>query len=103
MLLKAAKKGVKITIVSDNLANNSLNKEFINDSGLIINFKRNNKKFHDRYVIIDYKTEFVEMYHCGSSSKDSGNRITAINKENDKDRYYESIDIVLNMPNYIIE
>lgn len=35
-----------------------------------------NKKFHDRFIIIDKK----DLYHCGSSFKDLGKKCFAINK-----------------------
>lgn len=47
---------------------------------LIRTFKKNNNRFHDRYIIIDYKTDNEKLFHCGSSSKDAGNKITTITK-----------------------
>lgn len=40
-----------------------------------------NNRFHDRYIIIDDK----DYYLCGSSSKDSGNKITTIVKLDNND------------------
>ena len=42
--------------------------------------------FHDRFIIIDN----VELYHCGASIKDLGNKCFAINKVEDK-KYLEEI------------
>ena len=39
---------------------------------------RPNRKFHDRYVILDYDTRDEKLFHCGASSKDGGNKITTI-------------------------
>ncbi len=103
LLLKSSNDNINITIISDNKARNSLRKEFIADSNLNLTFKRNNDKFHDRYIIIDYKEKSEEIFHCGGSSKDSGNKIGAINKLNDAKGYYEAIDKVLLNENYNIE
>ena len=78
-LLKSSKPGVSITVVSDNKARNGINANFIQDSGLTISFKKSNGRFHDRYIVLDYKTPDERFYHCGASSKDVGNKITAIN------------------------
>ncbi|MBP5312189.1 MAG: ORF6N domain-containing protein, partial [Clostridia bacterium] len=102
-LLKAAKDGVGISIVSDNKARNSLTGAFVRDSGLSVVFKRNDAKFHDRYIVIDYKMPTEKVYHCGCSSKDAGSRITAISAVNDADGYYEAFDDVLARPSYLIE
>lgn len=38
------------------------------------------KKYHDRYIAIDYGTENEVFYLCGASSKDAGNKISSITK-----------------------
>ena len=79
-LLRSSAPGITITVISDNKARNGLNANFILDSGLSISFKKNSGKFHDRYIVLDYKTPNETFYHCGASSKDAGSKITAINK-----------------------
>lgn len=37
-------------------------------------------KIHDRFIIIDYGFEYERVFHCGSSIKDAGRRVTIINK-----------------------
>lgn len=101
-LLKSSKTGVSIIIISDNKARNELNASFIQDSGLAISFKKNNGKFHDRYIVIDYKSKDETFYHCGASSKDAGNKISAINKLGDGKQYRLSIDASLTEPEYLI-
>lgn len=101
-LLKAVKRGVSIAIVTDNKAQNNINEIFVRDSGLHIEFKHNNGVFHDRFVILDYKTKMETFYHCGASSKDAGKRITAINKLGDGSGYYSPIDKALARPSYRI-
>ena len=39
---------------------------------------RPNRKFHDRYVFLDYGTRSEKLFLCGASSKDGGNKITTI-------------------------
>ena len=34
---------------------------------------------HDRFIVLDYNTKNEKVYHCGSSSKDAGNKVCAIN------------------------
>ena len=48
------------------------------------------KKYHDRYISIDYGTENEAFYLCGASSKDAGNKISSITKieESAKDLYH---------------
>ena len=101
-LLKSSKDGIDIKIISDNKARNSLTASFVSDSGLNISFIQNLGKFHDRYIIIDYKTAKEKLYHCGSSSKDSGAKITAINFVDDATIYHTPVDEVLSNPALII-
>lgn len=101
-LLKSSKDGIDIKIVSDNKARNSLTASFISDSGLNISFIQNLGRFHDRYIISDYKTSKEKLFHCGSSSKDSGAKITAINYVDDATIYHPPIDGVLSNPALII-
>ncbi|MCR5695134.1 MAG: ORF6N domain-containing protein [Clostridia bacterium] len=84
-------------------ARNALTGAFVMDSGLSVVFKRNDAKFHDRYIVTDYKMPTEKVYHCGCSSKDAGSRITAISAVNDADGYYEAFDDVLARPSYFLE
>ena len=45
-----------------------------------ITIKEQNQPIHDRFIIIDYKTEDEKIYHCGSSSKDSGRKHSMISQ-----------------------
>ena len=36
------------------------------------------RKYHDRYIFLDYNTPSEKLFHCGASSKDGGNKITTI-------------------------
>ena len=63
----------------------------------------NKNRFHDRYIIIDFNTVNYKLFHCGASSKDSGNKINTITKVEDKDLYYNLIDEILNNNELIIK
>ena len=91
VLFKHAKQNVSVTIFTDNI-NNGLHKVEFDDfckeySGLKINIKKANNIFHDRYIILDYNTPDEKIYHCGSSSKDGGRKITTITKIDDTSLY----------------
>ena len=99
-LLKCINSTINIIVITDNKGKNNLNSNFINDffkdTGFNIIFKYNNNKFHDRYIVIDFNTNDYSLYHCGASSKDSGNRINTIMRIDDKNEYISSINKVLN-------
>lgn len=52
-----------------------------------ISFIRTENKVHDRYTVIDNDTEDMKIYHCGSSIKDTGNRISTIIQIKDISEY----------------
>ena len=95
-LLRAAKDSIEVIIFSDNvrhkdmLTKNILH-DFIRDYPTInVKMKIAGKKYHDRYIAIDYGTEHEAFYLCGASSKDAGNKISSITKieESSKDMYH---------------
>ena len=99
VLLKDIKENVNITIFTDNI-NKCLHKIEYEDftkeyKNINITFKKTNNKIHDRYIILDYNSEQEQIYHCGSSSKDSGNKITTITKINDNSIYHNMVDNLL--------
>lgn len=51
-----------------------------------------NGRVHDRYVVLDHGQPEEEIYHCGSSSKDAGNKITTIMKVESPKDYASFID-----------
>ena len=105
-LLKSAKENIGIIIFSDNKSRNNLNSnfinDFINDTGFNIQFKKNNNRFHDRYIIIDFDTENEIIFHCGASSKDVGKRITTITKIEEQYIYKELVKDILNNENIVL-
>ena len=99
-LLKSVKKGVYIYIFSDNKAKNKLSgsfiKDFTNETGNVIVVRPTNGRFHDRYIVIDYATDNEHIYHCGSSSKDTGSKISTIKEIEDSFAYKKIFEDILN-------
>ena len=92
--------GVKITIVSDNKGKKPLRLTEYNDylteyPGRTIDFISAGNRIHDRYIILDYGTKSMIVYHCGASSKDAGKKITTITKIADPCGYKDTIKSLL--------
>ena len=51
-----------------------------------------NRKFHDRYVFLDYKLPSEKLFHCGASSKDGGNKVTTIMQIEHPEVYHVLMD-----------
>ena len=106
-LLRAAKDSVEVIIFSDNVKNKDmLTKNILNDfirdyPNINLKIKIAGKKYHDRYIAIDYGTENEAFYLCGASSKDAGNKISSITKieESSKDMYHTMFAGMLNNKN----
>ena len=94
-LLKMA--NVKDMILfTDNKSKSGITPQIIKDSGLDITIKHNGR-VHDRYIIIDYNIKVEKIYHCGTSSKDAGNKVTTIMKIEEPQTYHTFIDeMILN-------
>ena len=54
--------------------------------------------FLDRYIVLDYKTEYEKMFHCDASSKDAGKRVTTIDQVEYPEVYHELFGEVLKLP-----
>lgn len=106
-LLKNSRNGVKITVFSDNIGNMLHNveyKDFIKEyPNIDISLKITNNIYHDRYIIIDYKSKHERIYHCGASSKDAGKRITTISEVKDTKMYYSMIEALLTNKELILK
>ena len=106
-LLRAAKDNVEVIIFSDNVRNKDmLTKNILNDfrrdyPNINLKMKITGKRYHDRYIAIDYGTENEAFYLCGASSKDAGNKISSITKieESSKDMYHTMFGGMLNNKN----
>ena len=83
--LKIGKPNLSITIYSDNIAKDKINKtdldDFKSDVGIEISLFPTKNRFHDRMIIIDEEL----IYHSGSSIKDSGNKLTYLSQIEDGD------------------
>ena len=103
-LLRAARDETEIIIFSDNIKNKDmLTKNILNDfrkdyPNIKLTLKVSDKKYHDRYIAIDYGTENESFYLCGASSKDAGNKISSITKieESSKDMYHMMFREIIN-------
>lgn len=81
--LAHAKKGVQITIISDNKGKTPLKLSEYSDfqaeyPEIKIKFITSSDRIHDRYIAVDFGRKTEKLYHCGASSKDAGRRITTI-------------------------
>lgn len=102
LMLKSVPANVDIIIFSDNLMNilrlselQAFRTEYPN---VKLSFRQTGGKFHDRYIILDYKERTEKIYHCGASSKDAGNKITTISKSDNKELYHPMVDSLLLQP-----
>ena len=102
LLLKSVPANVAVIIFSDNIRNilrlselQTFQAEYPN---VRLTFQKTGGKFHDRYIIIDYKCRTEKIYHCGASSKDAGNKITTIAQADNKKLYYPMIEDLLQQP-----
>jgi hypothetical protein len=89
-LLRNVRKGVSLLIASDRCA--CITDDMLNDfraavPGVSIDTVSAAHKFHDRYILVDFKTKSEKLYHCGASSKDAGNKITTIVQLDDVEAY----------------
>ncbi|MBU5669309.1 ORF6N domain-containing protein [Peptoniphilus sp. MSJ-1] len=103
-LLRAARDKTQIIVFSDNVKNKDmLTKNILDDfrkdyPNIDLKLKIAGKKYHDRYIAIDYGTGNEAFYLCGASSKDAGNKVSTITKieESSKDMYHGMFSKILN-------
>lgn len=97
--LKVCHDNIKVFIFSDNKSYDSLSQseinDFVMDKSIDIKLYPSNRISHDRYIMVDYKTENEKLYHCGSSSKDSGVSLTTITELEFSYLYHEIFDGLL--------
>ena len=99
LMLKSVPENVDVIIFSDNVNNilrlseyRAFHAEYPN---IRLSFQRTGGKFHDRYIIVDYKQPSEQIYHCGASSMDAGRRITTISRSDNAALYYGMIEELL--------
>ena len=90
-LLKVAKPDIDIIIFSDNVARDFVDEQtlidFNNEYHRDIKLFKNDNKFHDRYIVIDYTYPNEAIYHSGPSSKNAGHKISTITKIDEMKAY----------------
>ena len=98
-LLRACREGTSIIICSDNKAKNKVTDDFINDfieqTGLSLTLKKNNGVFHDRFIVVDYGFDSEVIYLCGASSKDAGEKVSAIVTIERREVYHPLIEKIV--------
>ena len=102
ILLKNINKNIKVTIFSDNV-NKGLHKleyeDFTKEYPEIkIDFRITRGIYHDRYIVLDYKSRTERIYHCGTSSQTAGKRINTITQISDRKVYYKMINVLITSP-----
>lgn len=102
VLLKNTKSNVAITYFTDNIGQYLHHYEYEDFCkeypDVTITFHRTCGIYHDRYIILDYNSDSERIYHCGSSSKDAGNKVTTISEVTDRQIYHPLVDTLLNNP-----
>lgn len=103
-----SKMTVNLTIISDNKARPPLRQtEYVDfqkeNPGRSITFITTANKAHDRYIILDYRTKDMRVYHCGASSKDAGKKITTITQVRDLSGYSDMVKGLLANPTLILK
>ncbi len=82
-LLRGTAKNVSVQIFSEQWGDEKITPAIKADfekarPDVSLQIDRPNRKFHDRYLFLDYGMPNEKMFHCGASSKDAGNKVTTI-------------------------
>ena len=59
---------------------------------------KSNEDCHDRLIVLDYGLPTEQAYHCGTSSKDAGKKLCAINVIQKTSMIHPVIDNLLLAP-----
>ena len=105
-LLNDVNSNIDITIFSDNVGNrlrlinyNTFTAEY---PAVNVGFITTGNSVHDRYIILDFGKPTEQIYHCGASSKDAGNKITTISKLSDNAMFYPFINKLKGNPPLVL-
>lgn len=96
-LLKEKNINVDVTLISKNIARKGITKilfDDFNEEYPTLRIKTN-RNFHDRFIILDYKTDYEKIFVLGSSMNDAGKKISVINSFEDKEILRTKIEEVL--------
>ena len=96
-LLRGIARNVQVTIYSEQKGGERLTPNVIADfektrPDIKPDVKSLTRKFHDRYVFLDYGTRSEKLFHCGASSKDGGNKITTIMQIERPEMYHPIVE-----------
>ena len=94
--LSYCRPGVRIIIVSDNKSKPPLTHSDYTDfrkehPNTDIKLISSAGRVHDRFIVLDFEASNQSIFHCGSSIKDSGNKITSIIRIRDTGLYSKMI------------
>ena len=64
---------------------------------------KHNTESHDRWIVIDYNLPSEQLYQCGTSSKDAGAKLCAINKLDHSEIIHPVIDRLLSQQDKTID
>ena len=79
-------------------AQTSINPQSSNPIKQSKTFLKTNNKIHDRFIVVDYGTKDARAYLCGSSSKDSGKKVTMIMEMKEPENIKEIVGRFLHNP-----
>ena len=101
--LAYSKANIAVNIITDNKGSHPLRMTEYQDfqaqyPGRKVKFIMSEGKLHDRYIFLDYGTREMKVFHCGSSSKDAGKRVTTITRLMDLSGYKEMVLGLLTKP-----
>jgi len=82
-LLRGIAKGVNVTIYSEEWGDEKITPAIKADykksrPDISLDVQKPLRKFHDRYIFLDYGLPGEKLFLCGASSKDAGNKVTTI-------------------------
>lgn len=106
-LLSQKQYGVEVILFTGNKSskNGFLTSSIVNDFNKqypLLKIKSNPEN-HDRWIILDYNQSSEQLYQCGSSSKDAGAKLCAINKLDHSEIIHPVIDRLLRQEDKTID
>ncbi|MBR2091354.1 MAG: ORF6N domain-containing protein [Fibrobacter sp.] len=109
-LLRGIAKDMTAKIISNAMGCAALTPDIVNDFSIArpdinLTIQQTSRKFHDRYIFLDYDTPNEKLFHCGASSKDAGNKVTTIMQIECPEFYHALVESLQesNMPNLHIK
>ena len=96
-LLRGIAKNVGVHIFSEQWGDEKITPAIKSDyekarPDVSLKIDRPNRKFHDRYVFLDYGLSNEKLFLCGASSKDAGNKVTTIMQIEHPEIYHELME-----------